>query len=386
MRARGVPAETIARIRAYGSTVLQQQVRLPSVEAALRGEEGTRVQIGSAGRASLVSYMPLRIPGLHWTIASRIDLDEALSPVERLRETLLWFGLLTLFATVLIALILTRTILVPVNRLVSAARRVAASDLTAHVPVRSKDELGLLSRTFNNMVTSIREKTEIIEQKNRENERLLLNILPGPIADRLRGGETRIADSFADVTVLFADLVGFTRLSAKTPPHELVDMLNDLFTRFDGSARRHGVEKIKTIGDAYMAVAGLPTPYPDHTRRIVMLAIEILEHMRDFRMETGSDLSIRIGINCGPVVAGVIGSSKFIYDLWGDTVNVASRMESHGIPGTIQVTRAVYEQLSNEFEFEERGTIEIKGKGALETWLLRPPTAVSCTSADAKLS
>jgi class 3 adenylate cyclase len=375
MSARGVPETTIARIRAYGSTVLQQQVRLPSVEAALRGEEGTRVQVGSAGRASLVSYMPLKIPGLHWTIASRIDLAEALEPVERLRTRLLWWGLLALLATALIALFLTRTILVPVDRLVHAARNVASSNFSVQVPVRSKDELGLLSRTFNDMVTSIREQTEVIQQKNRENERLLLNILPVPIAERLKGGETRIADNFAEVTVLFADLVGFTKLSAKASPKEMVDMLNDLFTRFDQSAQKNGVEKIKTIGDAYMAVAGLPTPYADHTRRIVLLALDILDHLADFRAETGADLAIRIGVNCGPVVAGVIGSTKFIYDLWGDTVNVASRMESHGIPGTIQVTRAVYEQLAQEFDFEERGSIEVKGKGVLETWILRPAYA-----------
>jgi len=372
MRARGVPAETIERVRAYGSTVLQQQVRLPSVQAALRGEEGTAVQVGSAGRPSLVSYMPLRIPGLNWTIASRIDLAEALEPVEQFRKTLLWWGALTLFATALIALILTRTILLPVNRLVDAARQVAASNLSVQVPVRGKDELGLLSRTFNEMVASIREKTEIIEEKNRENERLLLNILPGPIADRLRGGETRIADNFAEVTVLFADLVGFTRLSTKSSPQEMVGMLNELFTRFDESARQNGVEKIKTIGDAYMAVAGLPTPYVDHTRRIILLALAILEHVQDFAMETGSELSIRIGVNSGPVVAGVIGSTKFIYDLWGDTVNVASRMESHGIPGMIQVTRPVYEQLAGEFDFAGRGGIEVKGKGMLEAWLLGP--------------
>jgi class 3 adenylate cyclase len=231
------------------------------------------------------------------------------------------------------------------------------------------------------MVTSIREKTEVIEQKNRENERLLLNILPMPIAERLRSGETRIADNYAEVTVLFADLVGFTSLSERKSPQQMVDMLNDLFTRFDSSAERNGVEKIKTIGDAYMAVAGLPTPYKDHARRIVMLAVDILKHIRDFREETGADLSLRIGVNSGPVVAGVIGSTKFIYDLWGDTVNVASRMESHGIPGTIQVTRKVYEQLSREFEFEERGSIEVKGKGVLETWLLRPPMYAAKKSA-----
>jgi class 3 adenylate cyclase/HAMP domain-containing protein len=375
MRARGVPPNVIARMEAYESTVLQQQVRLPSVEAAIRGEEGTRIQTGSAGRASLVSYMPLKIPGLKWTIGSRMDLDEALAPVDRFRTTLMWWGLLALGVISLIALVLTRAILRPVNRLVAAANRVAASDFCVEVPVESKDELGLLSRTFNDMVCSIREKTEIIEQKNRENERLLLNILPEPIARRLRTGETRIADSFADVTVLFADIVGFTTLSATTSPTDMVALLNDLFTRFDQSARDAGVEKIKTIGDAYMAVAGLPTQYPDHARRIVTLGLDILQHVSDFRRETGSQLSVRIGVNSGPVVAGVIGSSKFIYDLWGDTVNVASRMESHGLADAIQVTRPVYEALCKEFAFEERGSIDVKGRGMLETWLLRLPVA-----------
>lgn len=373
MRARGVPDATIERIRAYNSTVLQQEVRLPSVTAALKGEEGTRVQVGSAGGRTLVSYMPLNIPGLHWTIASRIDLAEALEPVDRFRKVLLWWGLATLLLTGIIALLLTRTILGPINRLVAAARKVAATDFTVQVPVRTKDELGLLSRTFNEMVRSIREKTTIIEQKNRENEQLLLNILPGPIAERLKAGETKIADSFAEVTVLFADIVGFTTLSAKATPRETVDMLNDLFTRFDEAAQRCGVEKIKTIGDAYMAVAGLPTPDPNHARRIVMLALEMLEEVQAFSHETGGDISVRIGVNSGPVCAGVVGSTKFIYDLWGDTVNLASRMESHGLPGMIHVTRPVYEQLAHEFQFAGRGFIEVKGKGSLETWFLTSP-------------
>lgn len=373
MKARGVSPDVIARIRAYGSTVLQQEVRLPSVEAALRGEEGTRVQIGSSGRASLVSYMPLTIPGLQWTIASRIDLSEALQAVDQLRKRLIWWGLLALAVTALIALIMTRAILGPVNRLVNAARRVGTADLSVQVPVTSHDELGLLSSTFNDMVKNIREKAEVIQQKNEENERLLLNILPGPIAERLKGGETTIADHFAEVSVLFADIVGFTTLSSRTSARDMVDMLNQLFIRFDQSAQSAGVEKIKTIGDAYMAVAGLPTPYPDHARRIVNLALDMLRHVREFREQTGFPLSVRIGVNSGPVVAGVIGSTKFIYDLWGDTVNVASRMESHGIADMIQVTRSVYEQLSTEFEFEERGGVEVKGKGVTETWLLCLP-------------
>jgi class 3 adenylate cyclase len=222
------------------------------------------------------------------------------------------------------------------------------------------------------MTAEIQHKTELIEQKNRENEALLLNILPGPIAERLKGGEVRIADSFSEVTVLFADLVGFTVLSGTRPPAEIVDLLNSLFTRFDRAARRQGIEKIKTIGDAYMAVAGLPTPHADHAERVVNTGLDMLAETAAFAEERNVAASIRIGINSGPVVAGVIGTMKFIYDLWGDTVNVASRMESHGVPGAIQVTQSVYEKLNDRYDFKPRGEIEVKGKGQIQTWLLYP--------------
>jgi len=175
------------------------------------------------------------------------------------------------------------------------------------------------------------------------------------------------------VTVLFADIVGFTVYSGTETPDEVVAMLNRLFTHFDGLAARHGVEKIKTIGDAYMAVAGLPSPCEDHARRIVEMARGMLEEVRRHSRETGIPIAIRIGVNSGPVVAGVIGSSKFIYDLWGDTVNVASRMESHGVPDRVQVTGPVYELLRETHQFECRGEIEVKGKGKTMAWLLREP-------------
>ena len=371
LRARGTPQITIDRIRAYNTTVLQQEVRLPSVEAALAGKEGTGIQVSSSGRESLISYMPLQIPGLRWTLASRLDTIEALAPVVAFRNDLILWALLVLAALAVVALVLTRAIVRPVNRLADAARKLAAGDMGVAVPVDSADELGLLSRTFNDMVSSIREKTETIELKNRENERLLLSILPRPIADRLKAGENSIADNFAQVSVLFADLVGFTKLAATISPSELVELLNRLFTRFDHAAQRNGVEKIKTIGDAYMAVAGMPTAYPDHASRLMALALDMLDEVRAFNNEIGANLALRIGINSGPVVAGVIGSSKFIYDLWGDTVNVASRMESHGVPGMIQVTRPVYEELCGQHDFSARGLIEVKGKGVVETWLLR---------------
>lgn len=210
-----------------------------------------------------------------------------------------------------------------------------------------------------------------IDRLRRENERLLLNILPAAIAERLKSGDDHIADNFAEVTVLFADMVGFTKLSASMPPQEVVQMLNDLFTRFDLAARDLGIEKIKTIGDAYMAVCGLPDPCANHVEQMVKMAVRMIEIVREFNTEHGMNLKIRIGMNTGPVVAGIIGSRKFIYDLWGDTVNLASRMESHGLPDAIQVTRPVFEKMRGSYHFEERGAIEVKGKGTVETWILQ---------------
>lgn len=209
-----------------------------------------------------------------------------------------------------------------------------------------------------------------LRQEREQTERLLLNILPKPIADRLKQQETTIADNFASVTVMFADIVGFTELSGQILPTELVEILNEIFSEFDQLAEKHGLEKIKTIGDAYMVVGGIPKPQPNHASAIAEMALDMQAAIRQFQQETGKALNIRIGIHSGPVVAGVIGIKKFIYDLWGDTVNISSRMESHDLPGMIQVSAATYELLREQFVFEERGEIHIKGKGAMTTYLL----------------
>ena len=213
----------------------------------------------------------------------------------------------------------------------------------------------------------------VLDRLHRDNERLLLNVLPATIADRLKAGEGRIADYFPEVSVLFADIVGFTSLSATLPPQSLVEMLNELFTQFDELAGRHHVEKIKTIGDCYMAVCGLPEHREDHATRVAGLARDMLDCLRQFNVTRGGDLHIRIGLNAGPVVAGVIGRSKFIYDLWGDTVNTASRMESSSAPDRIHATETIHAALREQYDFEERGEIEVKGKGLLRTWFLLGP-------------
>jgi class 3 adenylate cyclase len=201
-------------------------------------------------------------------------------------------------------------------------------------------------------------------------EGLLLNVLPAPIAARLKQGEQVIADDFPEVTVLFADLVDFTRRSRDATPERVVQVLDDLFSALDGLAERYGLEKIKTVGDAYMVVGGLPEPRPDHVLAVADMALAVREEVPRHLGPAGRPLAVRIGIDTGPVVAGVIGRRKFSYDLWGDTVNTASRMESTGVPGCIQVTERTWRRLRDRYRLERRGPVQVKGKGELVTWFL----------------
>ncbi len=219
----------------------------------------------------------------------------------------------------------------------------------------------------------IGERARILDALSAErerSERLLLNVLPATIAQRLKESPGVIADSFDSVTVLFADIVGFTAYAEALPAGDVVAVLNRLFSTFDELSDRHGLEKIKTIGDAYMVVAGLPVARPDHAVAIAEMALDLRDEVERFRDETGSALAIRVGVSSGPVVAGVIGQRKFSYDVWGDTVNTASRMEAHGIADHIQVTHDVYERLRDRYEFRAREIVEVKGKGPMATYLL----------------
>ncbi len=226
-------------------------------------------------------------------------------------------------------------------------------------------EFGFIN-VYGTDITAARE----VEEANRENERLLLNILPASIAQRLRQGEMLIADYFDEMTVLFADVVDFTRLSMRLTPTELVTMLNEVFSIFDRLADRYALEKIKTIGDAYMVVGGLASHSTDHAARVGAMGLDMIAEVARFRQRTGRELDIRVGMHVGPAVAGVIGIRKFIYDVWGDTVNTASRMESHGMPGRLLVTEATKERLGHAYLFEPHGTIDVKGKGPTSTYFL----------------
>ena len=208
-----------------------------------------------------------------------------------------------------------------------------------------------------------------LDRERAKSERLLRNVLPERIAERLKEADGVISERFAEVTVLFADIVGFTAFAESVSPERVVEVLDELFTSFDRLAEKRGLEKIKTIGDAYMVAGGLPEPRPDHAEAVADMGLAMREEVERFAANS-TDLSVRIGIDSGPVVAGVIGRRKFIYDLWGDTVNTASRMESHGIPGCIQVTERVHERLKDAYLFEPRGLIEVKGKRKVAAYFL----------------
>ena len=237
-----------------------------------------------------------------------------------------------------------------------------------HALELARNSLGDMDRL---LFERLEEKKELVEIEKEKSEGLLMNVLPETIAGRLKAGEKTIANSHQAVSVMFADLCGFTALSRKTSPADLVTMLNGIFTAFDEIVKKHRVEKIKTIGDCYMLVGGLPYHRDDHARAVADAALEMIEVLERINKKNSTDLAMRIGIHSGPVVAGVIGKIKLTYDLWGDTVNLASRMESTGMPGKIHISEQTRNELASRFELEERGMIECKGLGLVKTFFLK---------------
>jgi class 3 adenylate cyclase/HAMP domain-containing protein len=290
---------------------------------------------------------------------------------------------------VIIGYFFTNIIIRPIKSLMRAKEVVATGNYTTQVEITSRDEVGMLSESFNNMVDKIRVQQEelldysrTLEDKVRKrtaqlaaekekSDNLLLNILPASIANRLKKKEETIADRYDEVTVLFSDLVGFTEFSAKHTPKELVYKLNILFSKFDDLLDHYKIEKIKTIGDALMLVSGAPRRLKNHASEMAKMALSMYDCLDDFNNEYGESLNLRIGIHTGPVVAGVMGKKKFTYDLWGDAVNTASRMESHGIPGIVHISASTYNYIKNEFHIESRGKIDVKGKGKMSTYILK---------------
>lgn len=399
----GAAAEKISHFgQAYEVTEFPQLKR--AIEECQARLEPDFVYDSEFGVSSVSAYMPLagndgamlrdgqgRCLGVLGVDITDRQMRAALDATSSLAIKLsLGIVALALLVSIAMGTVLTRSVLA----LTQTVKRFAEKDFSARTPALPRDEIGQLGDNFNAMAATIQLHSEnlegLVQQRTKElvaekqtSERLLLNVLPGPIADRLKGGESLIVDRFESVSVLFADLVGFTAMASHTSPEVLVTMLNELFSMYDELAERHGLEKIKTIGDSYLVVAGIPEPVADSAGVIAEMALDMLAGLEAYSRRRGMKLEIRIGIHTGSVVAGVIGTKKFIYDLWGDTVNTASRMESAGVPGRIQVSEVTSRLLAERFELEERGPIEIKGKGAMQVYLIagRRAAAVATESA-----
>ncbi|UNU27633.1 adenylate/guanylate cyclase domain-containing protein [Microcoleus vaginatus] len=352
------------------------------------------------GKNYFVQVDPFRdSKGIDWLVVVTIPEADFMNQINANTQTTILLCLATLILAILLGILTARRIIHPVERITTASEAIAQGNLNQQVEVSSIVELGKLANVFNGMTRQLKDSLDAIHLANEElearveqrtgelrqekekSEQLLLNILPAEIADRLMRTNESPAEHFEEATILFADIVGFTTISARIEPMQLVAGLNQIFSAFDQLTEKYGLEKIKTIGDAYMVVGGLPASRPDHCEAIANMALDMRAYMEDVENIFGESLQIRIGINTGPVIAGVIGIKKFIYDLWGDAVNIASRMESHGKPGYIQVTNATYLKLQNKYLLEPRGTIDVKGRGEMMTyWLLGRRGEILATS------
>lgn len=294
------------------------------------------------------------------------------------RNLVMASALLAVGFALLLGYAISSSLLLPVRRIGQTLTKVADGQFTARVSVPNRDELGDLARNVNvtserlgGLYRQVESQREELAIEHARSETLLKNLLPEEIAARLKNepGST-IADNLPQIAVLFADIVDFTPKAATLPPVELVEFLNKVFSAFDELALRHGLEKIKTIGDAYMVAAGIPSAVSDPVHRVAEMALDMQQSVAAMSSEFGEKLQVRIGLHTGPAVAGVIGNQKLFYDVWGETVNTASRMESYGEPGRIQITPAAKKELDQDYKFAPRGKVDVKGVGVLETWWL----------------
>ncbi|MEB3192426.1 MAG: adenylate/guanylate cyclase domain-containing protein [Snowella sp.] len=371
LKSRGVKEAVIRRINAYKTSILQQPVRTEAVIQALGGKQGTMIIDDYRGIPVLSSYAPLQLPELDWVILSEMDLAEAYAPIYSFAQQILIYATLLSLVITVVAMLLADWFVKPINHLIASARKVAAGELEAIAVLKNKDEFGELAQSFNAMVKSLRTQTNLVQEKSQENEQLLLSVFPAAIAKRLKKGEKNIAEDISNVAVIFSDLTGFSKLSAPLTAYEIVSILNDLVSAFDEAAERYGIEKIKTIGDSYLGVCGLSIPYLDHDKRVLDFSLEMLAIVRRFNHERDFELNVRIGINSGDVVAGIVGRNKFIYDVWGDTINVASALRFACPPGMILVSQEVRRRLQDIYQFEPMPDVEINSKSKLSAWRLQ---------------
>ena len=370
LRTSAVTTSVVDQIERQSTVLNQLPVKTFSTEQALLGREGLAMINDYRGVPVLSSYGPLDLNSLRWAVVAEIDVAEAYKPIhDYARNAVLATTALALLTT-LLALASSWLLVRPLKQLSVAARSISAGDPAVSVDLHTRDEFGELARVFNDMSANLRRQRSELEEKARENQELLLNILPASAIEQRRGGDEKATRQFADVTVLVAEFGGIDSLGGQGDESRAISLLGDLVAACDEAAEKCGVEKVRAVGTMYLAVCGLSVSRPDHAARVLLFAREIAQIEAAFDREHGAALTLSVGINSGPVVGSVLGRHKFLYDLWGDTVAIAARLAAQG-GSAIHVTQQVYDRLSDLYSFDGPFELELRGQGAVKTWRLR---------------
>ena len=367
LRRSGLTSRTADAVERLQTTILTVPMNNDAAQAALRGQSGLMTIEDYRGVEALMAYGPLDLDSLRWGVIAKIDQSEAMAPLAAYaRRALAAGGALALLASI-VAMFMAATLTRPIAALVDAARRVSTGTLDVQVDVAPDDEYRELGEAFNEMVRNLRDSREDLDRQVQENERLLQSLLPASAAAQVRGGTSETPQSFADVTVAHINLIGLDVLARELGEDRAMSLLSDVVGGLDEAAEQHGVEKVRTIGASYLAASGLSLERPDHTARMVEFAREVVRIVRRFNAERQTNLRATIRINAGPVIGGLIGRRKFIYDLWGDTVRLARHIESDGQP-SIVVTKPVYERVRELVPFGTPTQMEVQGIGTVDLY------------------
>lgn len=375
--ANGTPEDVAQRQVQIGNSVLLQPVNTPAVNMALSGQSGVTTTKSYLGPEILAAYTPLNLPGLNWVLVAKVNKSEAFAPVNAFaRNIALSTGAIVL-GVCLLALLFARILTEPVKKLVAAVQRISGGELGVKVPVTSRDEFGELASSFNDMSASLQTKQQLIDTQRQENHELLTSLMPEPVARRYREGEENISTQHRDVSVVYAQLLGFDDFSRSMPTEQSVAMLNSLVEAFDGAAERHGVEQVRSMQDnGLLATCGLVVPRVDHASRTIAFAKELVEILERFNDQQDSQLSIRVGIDSGPVTSGLVGERSTVYALWGEAVDLAHRVHAATRSPGIFISDRVHDSVLGIYPFSEAGTIT--GAAGTETvWRLDTGTRQS---------
>ena len=365
----GTPPDVAEDSIRQNGTTLVQPVETEATRRAQRGQTGTIIEDDYLGHRTLQAYAPVNLDGLNWSIVAKIDTEEAFTPVATFTRTLVVSTALIIFVVSLAAMLLARLFVRPIRRLEAGAQRVSSGDYNVKVPVESRDEFGDLTVAFNDMSRNLTIKEELLAEQHRENDRLLLSLMPEPVGQRYREGEETIAQDHQNVTVIFADVVGLDKLTDEITSDELLVIVNKLTRQFDAAAENLGVEQVRTLHNGYLAGCGLSVPRLDNVRRTVDFAVEMQRTVDRFNVENGHNLKLRAGVDTGSVTSGLVGRSTLAYDMWGSAVNLAYQVQSGSPQPGVYVSSAVYEVMRESRNFESAGTITVDGE-AQPIWRL----------------